>query len=1023
MGQMTCHPLPFNNNQSAFTKPQTYAPASCLPTFCPERRVLDDFRHTYFPGTSVRDYNWPVRQTFCAPLETGNAVHYQQGNHYHRPGCHVNFYNCCTRVWRSVDHYYSPQKRPRMVEDNLPKSTEGSTDISGKKETAARKPLPSPPPLIRTCIKQKESKQLHLKKLVGRKTYEKDVLTEEHVSKNREPTSKIQVPVVDCSMAHRKISNGGYRSEFMKKFSDERNADIEQRNQNFIGPDEFETEPRNGSLNAKWTSLNDTQKSCKSTPGVEKKLCSNRQVEKQVEQQLPLQHTVERFHLATGENAQRLGQTTGLRKEKQRSVIVQNDNYKVNKRRHSHYESMPQEGQIMPQEGLKRSRSFPITERRDTCCDNGDDFYETKPKDHNAEYRVPLFKDCCERKTMVPKRLIQNGQQRHLSNGTVHPQLKFYPQPNTNLERHRSKSFDAPKIQTSTSQSLCQNLQPENFSYRTKKQSEVLCEPVLRDKSVEHGHVDLCSPTISGRYGHEHEAKVNFVSSNEKGPGPKSGHWEPVSYKNSSESLIGLASTRKEIRQQTLTDQSQVTMKIERIPQQQPNISKRGCNSDSSMLHFQENQPLSCDNTGYIPKYLDANQTGVLTHCDVSRDQGKKSPHVTNNQVTVGGKVRQFGNVTSSVSPNGPQIIGPISLSELQKRRTALSQSHVSFNNTRPNMSRILNNKTAVNDEKSHDQEAVEEPKLHRKDISSASLQQTALNFPEIEHQNHEVKISVVSNDYSNSVNSQSLKDEPAEQPMSQSQTLPPLPSGKDLDKIDSGCGGYAIDHCAMPRIVAVHSIVTNDESLKEQESDLFSLNDKKYWKDLLRKLTSDVDDSDESKTFKITQANSPEMNKVDDPKDIEYQQDNDSTMEQENESKPNELNKVNKWTLWKYLSTPSKDLTIEIKCPSTDCDEICDAKKKTQPVRRKLTVRELSDKILYTRERIKKEEIPWKKKLLVSLEATFIKRLRKTEKETGEKADNFILKENEDDDDSKETGERKKCNKQGKKRKTVAKS
>ena len=252
---------------------------------------------------------------------------------------------------------------------------------------------------------------------------------------------------------------------------------------------------------------------------------------------------------------------------------------------------------------------------------------------------------------------------------------------------------------------------------------------------------------------------------------------------------------------------------------------------------------------------------------------------------------------------------------------------------------------------------------------------------------------------------------------------IPPLPSGKDLDKIDSGCGGYAIDHCAMPRIVAVHSIVTNDESLKEQESDLFSLNDKKYWKDLLRKLTSDVDDSDESKTFKITQANSPEMNKVDDPKDIEYQQDNDSTMEQENESKPNELNKVNKWTLWKYLSTPSKDLTIEIKCPSTDCDEICDAKKKTQPVRRKLTVRELSDKILYTRERIKKEEIPWKKKLLVSLEATFIKRLRKTEKETGEKADNFILKQNEDDDDSKETGERKKCNKQGKKRKTVAKS
>lgn len=910
-----------------------------------------------------------------------------------------------------------------MVEDNLRKSTEGSTDISGKRfemhqvpkknETATCKRLPSPPPLVRTCIKQKESRQPHLKKLVERKTYEKDVLTEEHVSKKRESASKIQVPVVDCSMTHRQISNGGYRNEFMKKFSNERKADIEQHNQNFIGPDEFETEPRNDSLNGKWTSLNDTQKSCKSTPGVEQKLCSNRQVEKQVEQQLPLQQTVERFHLATGENAQRLGQATGLGKEKQRSVIVQNDNYKVNKCRHSHYESIPQEGLVMPQEGLKRSRSFPITERRDTCCDKGDNFYETKPKDHNAEYRVPLFKDYCERKTVVGKRLIQNTQQRLLSNGAIHPQLKFYPQPNTSHERHRSKSFDATKIQTSTSQSLCQNLQPENFSNRTKKQSEMLCEPILREKSLEHGNADLCSPTISGRYRHEHE----------KGPGPKSGHWETVSYKNSSASLSGLTSARKEIRQQPLIDQPQAIMKIERIPQQHSNISKRRCNSDSSLLHFQENQPLSCDNTGYIPKYLDANHTAVWTHCDVSRDQGKKSPHVTKNQGTVGGKVRQFGNVTSSVSPNGPQIIGPISLSELQKRRTALSQRHVSFNNTRPNMSRVLHNRTAVNDQKSHDQEVVEEPKLPRKDISSVSLQQAALNFPDIEHQNHEVKISVVSSDYSDSVNIQSLKDEPAEQPTCQSRTLPPLPSGKELDKIDSGCGGYAIDHNALPRIVAVHSIVTNDESLQEQETDLFSMNDKKYWKDLLRRLTSDEGDSEEFKSFEFTQANIPEMNKVDDPKDIEYQQDDDSTVEQENESNPNELNKVNKWTLWKYLSTPSKDLTIEIKCPSTDCDETVDAKKKTQSVRRKLTVRELSDKILYTRERIKKEEIPWKKKLLVSLEATFIKRLRKTEKETGEKADNFVLKQNEDDDNCKETGDRKKCNKQGRKRKIVAKS
>ena len=48
----------------------------------------------------------------------------------------------------------------------------------------------------------------------------------------------------------------------------------------------------------------------------------------------------------------------------------------------------------------------------------------------------------------------------------------------------------------------------------------------------------------------------------------------------------------------------------------------------------------------------------------------------------------------------------------------------------------------------------------------------------------------------------------------------------------------------------------------------------------------------------------------------------------------------------------------------------------------------QLAKKIIETRQRYSLENIPWKKKILKSLEGVLMKRLRKLEKDTGLKAD-----------------------------------
>ncbi|XP_078378935.1 uncharacterized protein LOC144662076 isoform X2 [Oculina patagonica] len=331
----------------------------------------------------------------------------------------------------------------------------------------------------------------------------------------------------------------------------------------------------------------------------------------------------------------------------------------------------------------------------------------------------------------------------------------------------------------------------------------------------------------------------------------------------------------------------------------------------------------------------------------------------------------------------------------------------------------------------------------------SVALRLSRPNCEEINSRDYKVMTStssgnqesyIVENNVKTVLNDQAT-DTSKEQPCCPSSCPVPLPSAEDeLDNIDGGCGGYAIDHSSLPKIVAVHSIVKRDETVREDEPTLFSANDKKYWKGLLKKLTSELCDfrgeiePHHSKPEMNTRvsASSTLVGLLEEGKIADAQKQNkappedgnvtitskkDSSVQPENLNEAKMDDNISQWTMWDYLSTPSTNLTVHVRNPTS----YTETEKKTQLPRKKLTVAELCEKILGTRERIKNETIPWKKKLLHSLEAIFIKRLRKTEKETGQKADiSFEEEKVKEDPKEKKNGQKERRYSQGGKEKIV---
>ena len=560
---------------------------------------------------------------------------------------------------------------------------------------------------------------------------------------------------------------------------------------------------------------------------------------------------------------------------------------------------------------------------------------------------------------------------------------------------------------------------------------------------------------------------------------------------DSTKSNLNKLPCERHVSEQTIEmDQTRTTMTFARPTSlQRSNLSSGSGKHGSGMPSNRQNQLLlrqqSCDRI-HTPRYSDPSQNATSSfNNDVSREQCRKSSPVANPVNPKVKMLRQDQNGKSSLTAREDSVnsSGVISLNELQKRRVKLSEDQ-NRSNDRPRFD--------FNDEKDVSldpidvvrvkfQEELKRPSTHYHskltDTERFEGHQIPIDLPCDEHHRqqkrrfstsettvvqcphnqepmgelmryqgqedhssnrklptpncenntspiHTIEPRVTSGDCDQAIDTLQVQ-----QICSDSRNLPPLPSGSDWDNIDSGCGGYAIDHNALPRIVAVHSIVTEDEALKE--SNLFSATDKKYWSDLLQKLTVNVNEDSNfqpGKPRKIVKAshtnnlvNRSQVDTVKDVQDVTYRAEKDYSSQQESLNAANLYSNVKKWTLLKYLSSPSKELTIEVKGPM-ECVEVDEAERKQQSPRRKLTVSELSKKILYTRERIKKEAIPWKKKLLFSLEATFIRRLRKTEKETGEKADIVIDEDKEKEESKEENAEKVKCNKPGRKKKIVRK-
>lgn len=509
----------------------------------------------------------------------------------------------------------------------------------------------------------------------------------------------------------------------------------------------------------------------------------------------------------------------------------------------------------------------------------------------------------------------------------------------------------------------------------------------------------------------------------------------------------------------------------------------------------QEYQFFSSDKTHKVAN-IDQNHAkmGSLTQYeDASRDHCQKSPSVSTPTINANTTLCQGQKRKSPLAPCNDSAKFVTSLNDLLKRRTDSSEENHRSNNFsffethRQDVTQFQNKPVGV--QGSHCQEGRREASKchdkwstkpleggHRKSINLESDEHRRMDitpFPKESTESqrshrHETKEEprrsatlrlpipscekVESHDYkaitfissgnqdSNKVETKALHDQtqPTYPP---SRPVPPPPAEDVLDNMDNGCGGYAIDHNSLPKIVAVHSIVNRDETRREEESNLFSASDKKYWNELLKKLSSEMSNfKRESEVQHSVPERTPQVNHTStlsrrllegsknsdaqkqtmpSPKDsdVTYPSRKDSSMQPKsiNETKIND--NISELKMWEYLSTPSRNITIEVRSPLA----FAETEKKSQLPRKKPSVAELCEKILTTRERIKKETIAWKKKLLYSLEAIFIKRLRKTEKETGEKADiSFEEETPKEESKEKKNGQKERRNSLGGKEKVA---
>ena len=541
----------------------------------------------------------------------------------------------------------------------------------------------------------------------------------------------------------------------------------------------------------------------------------------------------------------------------------------------------------------------------------------------------------------------------------------------------------------------------------------------LKDKSLDYGGVPKCCPTSCqslpcksvSPYNRSMQTNDDFVFS---GPSRRNTNnnstraTDQIPYKPSVTNDNPTTNMRNSESEQQITRQPVV---LDQPRKTTTPATQYDRNTDTSITSpVQRYQQFSNEKTHNITN-VDRNQDQMgprTQYQEACRNRCHDSVSVSRDETTNGSNLLQ-GPKRKSLCSDSNFVT---SLNDLLKRRTDATErqqrANFSFDETQRKEATLFQNKNA-HTQSSPCQEERRKATIFQSMGNVKSVEDNQKASKSECDENRRMGTTRFPNEITNMEN-KALNDQATDTSKTQQTCHSPcpmlLPPDEDeLDDMDGSCGGYAIDHSSLPKIVAVHSIVKRDDTRGADQSRL-SASDKIYWNDLLKKLNSEMSNFKEGIE---TQESKPEMtpevsttndlrsllkgSKVIDnqkqrepfpgDRNVTFSPKKDSITQPEslNEGKTNES--ISQWTMWEYLSPSSRNVAIHVTNPSA----YAETERKTQLPRKKPTVPELSKKILITRERIKKETIPWKKKLLYSLEAILTKRLRKTEKETGVKA------------------------------------
>lgn len=1008
------------DNIGSMLMPAALSHASSLPSIYPAVKIVGNPCYSNICNT-LRNNGWPVQRQHVMPIQR-DVVHVEQTRFCDFVACPGSTsHECCARVSDSI-HHHPRARKPRVdrkkanaaTKSGSSKPVEITIQFSQEKPTAPVDGLPLPPPLIKTCeinegIDHKNCKQPHCKAATGKKGCKRDVDFEERqelsvdgskrkplqsavgtfVSKNR-PNTHQEFVVTDDSPP-KEIHNGKPFCKVGHKVCLDHCSRFTQSNQ--LGS---EVRPR------------------RTEPAVTMGYGFPRQ---------PTKYSTYNEDESRGVCLKE----SLLEKPQRDTAITQNGHFALS--------IEPQGNQNTLQDGNtdRHDQQQPLSIATNNCGTTGSKTQNNQNvRNDGSTYNLSIL-----------SRLHQEWNNDIFASRQDHPTSLAHAAPRpqySNTQRGRSKSCDdAEHLKFNPGRSVNMHFTPDCSSYRAQlMQKEKAFVQDFKSEFGDGNGTRMCNSPIR-RYKRSkslfcHGTKIWY--SVQKTPGNEVPTPLPC-YDNKNKSAAqaesGLSSQPVPFEQPVKANQMPSIMASARLTHQSSKANRKGEKRQTSVRAFNRQDQLrtsknTCTRTSIIsdPIEIDSPMNQKSSSTQKRDGYNKATPHHNRAEISYLMRFKESFNMGGLTTLNELKIRrnstddqmkfnSHYSLDENVEKEVLLSSDHPEAKTrtlyeqrrgkpVQAQCKLIDNNEFQGNSDKAcdehyrpswgrfpivqitvpHSQEVTEEFPHYQVEGNSSKRKLSTASDDKVELPSHRVQTSVNAGG-----NERKVKATHPQETCSRPRNLPPLPSDSNLDSADVDCGGFAIDHSALPKIVAVHSIVGQKKGPKKVKT--------------VSNCDSDESRGLESKTRARTVLTGSQSNALKDQ--LRMDPDEISAIEKGN-GYPGEtlrhrkiLSKAKNWTLWNYLSSPSKELTIEVEGPA-ECVEVVKTEKKQQTPRKKLTVPELSKKILYTRERIQKETIPWKKKLLFRLEKAFIRRLRKTEKETQEKAD-IVIDDNKNEEES----------------------